>query len=248
MLDGWRHILADPALRPLLLNTALFNGLLMAAQPLLAVLMLGRLGFAPWQYGLAFAVPAIGGLLGSRLARPLVRRHGEGRVLCAAGALRTLWPVGLAFTGPGTGGLLLVMAVEFLLILSCGVFNPVYATHRLTRTPPDRTARTLTAWGVTVKASTALLTAVWGLLAGLVGLRAAIGAAGVGLLATAVLLPWREAGLRGLPARARSARSDRSPGSNRSAHAASSARSARSAQEAAPARPTSRRSDRSAGR
>ncbi|MER7682641.1 MFS transporter [Streptomyces sp. NPDC096934] len=195
LLDGWRFILADAALRPLFLNTALFNGLVMATQPLLAVLMLGPLGFAPWQYGLAFAAPSIGGLLGSRLARPLVNRFGEHQVLVVTGTLRALWPVGLAFLGPGTGGLLLVMGVELGLIFSCGVFNPVYATYRLERTPTDRVTRTLSAWAVTTKASAALLTAVWGVLGSLLGPRTAIGLAGVLLLATPLLLPRRTPGL-----------------------------------------------------
>ncbi|MEV3983896.1 MFS transporter [Nonomuraea sp. NPDC049758] len=193
LLDGWRHILADAALRPLFLNTALFNGLLMAADALLAVLMLGRLGFTSWQYGLAFAVPAIGGLLGARLARPLVTRFGQHRVLVVTGTLRAVWPVGLAFVGPGTGGLLLVMAVELGLIFCCGVFNPVSATYRLERTPNDRITRTLSAWSVTTKASTALLTAAWGVLGALLGPRPAIGLAGVLLLATPLLLPRRAA-------------------------------------------------------
>ncbi|MFF4991531.1 MFS transporter [Streptosporangium saharense] len=191
LLDGWRYILADATLRPLFLNTALFNGLVMAADALLAVLMLGRLGFTAWQYGLAFAVPAIGGLLGSRLARPLVARFGQHRVLVVAGTLRAVWPVGLAFLGPGTGGLLLVMGVEFGLILCCGVFNPVQATYRLERTANDRITRTLSAWSVTTKATTALLTAVWGVLGSLFGPRTAIGLAGVFLLATPLLLPRR---------------------------------------------------------
>ncbi|MGX8909402.1 MFS transporter [Streptomyces netropsis] len=195
LLDGWRYILADPTLRPLFFNTALFNGLVMAASPLLAVLMLGRLGFAPWQYGLAFAVPAIGGLLGSRLTRPLVTRFGRHQVLVAAGALRAIWPVGLAFVGPGTGGLLLVMGIELGLIFCCAVFNPLSATYRLQRTANDRVARTLSAWAVTTKASTALLTAAWGVLGGLLGPRTAIGLAGVLLLATPLLLPHRAAPL-----------------------------------------------------
>ncbi|MFI6316868.1 MFS transporter [Nonomuraea sp. NPDC050556] len=184
LLDGWRHILADAALRRLLLNTSLFNGLVMAAQPLLAVLMLGPLGFSPWQYGLAFAAPSIGGLIGSRLARPLVTRFGQHRVLVASGALRAVWPVGLAFIGPGTGGLLLVIGVELGLIFCCGVFNPVHATYRLERTATGRVARTLSAWSVTTKATTALLTAAWGGLGALLGPRTAIGLAGVLLLAT----------------------------------------------------------------
>ncbi|WP_181793492.1 MFS transporter [Streptomyces sp. WELS2] len=197
LLDGWRYILADAALRPLFFNTALFNGLVMAAEPLLAVLMLGRFGFAPWQYGLAFAVPSLAGLAGSRLARPLVARFGRHRVLVVSGALRALWPVGLAFLGPGTGGLLLVMGVEAGLIFCCAVFNPVYATYRLERTAPDRVARTLSAWTVTTRSSTALLTAVWGVLGSLLGPRTAIGLAGVLVLTTPLLLPRRtEAPLR----------------------------------------------------
>lgn len=191
LLDGWRYILADPGLRPLFLNTAFYNGLLMAGEPLLTVLMLGRLGFAPWQYGLAFAAPAVGGLVGSRLARPLAARFGQRRVLVASGVGRALWPVGLAFTGPGGGGLALVMGVEFGIIFCCGVFNPLCATYRLERTAADRVTRTLSAWSVSTKASIALLTALWGGLGALLGLRTAIGLAGVLLLATPLLLPRR---------------------------------------------------------
>ena len=78
LLDGWRHILGDPALRPLFFNTILVGGLIMATAPLMAVLMLGRLGFAPWQYALAFGVPCVGGLVGARLSKPLVARLGRG--------------------------------------------------------------------------------------------------------------------------------------------------------------------------
>ncbi|MEU4151629.1 MFS transporter [Streptomyces sp. NPDC026659] len=199
LVAGWRHILADLTLRPLFLNAAFFNGLLMATEPLLAVLMLGRLGFAPWQYGLAFAAPSLGGLLGSRLARPLVARYGQHRVLTVSGRLRALWPIGLAFLGPGTGGLLLVMGVELGLILCCGVFNPVSSTYRLERTPTDRVTRVLSAWTVTTKATTALLTAVWGTLGTLLGPCTAIGLAGLLLLATPLLLPRRATGVPAEP-------------------------------------------------
>lgn len=165
----------------------------MATAPLLAVLMLGPLGFTPWQYGLAFAVPCVGGLIGARLAPGLVDRFGRHRVLLVSGALRVCWPVGLVFVHPGVIGLLLVMAVELALITCIGVFNPVLAAHRLRLTETGRVARTLTAWSVTGKATTATLTALWGVLAGLVGPRAAIALAGVLLLATPLLLPRREA-------------------------------------------------------
>ncbi|MFB8076848.1 MFS transporter [Streptomyces sp. NPDC056013] len=194
LLEGWRHILGQPVLRPLFLNSVLVNGLIMATAPLLAVLMLGPLGFAPWQYGLAFAVPCVGGLVGSRLARPLVARYGRHRVLRVSGVLRACWPVGLVLVHPGVTGLVLVMAVELALITCAAVFTPVLAAHRLDLTPTDRVARTLTAWSVTAKASLAALTALWGLLAAVVGPRAAIGLAGALLLATPLLLPRREVG------------------------------------------------------
>lgn len=189
LLDGWRYILTSPALRPLFFNTLLNNGLIMAASPLLAVLMLGQLGFTPWQYGLAFAVPCLGGLIGSRLARRLVARFGRHRVLRTAGTLRACWPLGLALIHPGTSGLVLVMAVELGLITCCGVFNPVYATYRLDHTDSDRVARTLSAWSVSNKATTAALTALWGLLAALTSPRTALALAGLLLLATPLLLP-----------------------------------------------------------
>ncbi|WP_328922124.1 MFS transporter [Streptomyces griseoaurantiacus] len=191
LFDGWRFILRDPALRPLFGNTVLYNGLLMAISPLLAVLMLGPLGFAPWQYGLAFALPALGGLVGSRLARRLVARFGQHRILLATGVLRACWPLGLAFVRPGVPGLVLVLLVEFGVITSCGVFNPVYATYRLERTLAARVVRTLSAWSVSTKLGTAALTALWGLLAALLGPRTAIAAAGLLLLATPLLLPRR---------------------------------------------------------
>ncbi|MEV5151120.1 MFS transporter [Streptomyces werraensis] len=191
LLDGWRYILRSRDLRPLFLNTVLVNGLIMASSPLLAVLMVGPLGFAPWQYGLAFAAPCLGGLVGARLSRRLVARFGERRVLRVAGTLRACWSVGLAFVGPGIAGLVLVIVVEFGLITSMGVFNPVFSTHRLERTPADRVVRTLSAWSATSKASIAALAALWGLLASVTGPRTAIAVAGALLLATPLLLPRR---------------------------------------------------------
>ena len=188
LLDGWRYILTHPALRPLFFNTILVNGLIMATAPLLAVLMLGRLGFEPWQYGLAFAAPCVGGLIGSRLAHRLVARFGRHRVMLTAGALRACWSVGLAFIGPGTAGLLLVIAVQLGLVTCVGVFNPVFATYRLDQTATDRVARTLSAWSVTSNATIAAMTALWGLLAHLTSPRTAIAIAGLLLLTTPLLL------------------------------------------------------------
>ena len=188
---GWRYIQRHPSLRALLANTALVNGLIMAPAPLVAVLMLGRLHIAPWQYGLAFAAPCLGGLMGARLARRLTIRYGQHTVLRRAGALRACWSIGLAFIPGGWAGVGLVALIQFGLVTCCGVFNPVSATYRLEHTPSDRLARTLAAWTITTKVTVAALTATWGALAMVAGVRIAIGLAGVILLTTPLLLPTR---------------------------------------------------------
>ncbi|MGC4792052.1 MFS transporter [Micromonospora sp. DT178] len=189
LVAGWRFILADRELRPMFANTVTVNALIMATEPLLAVLLLGDLGWAAWQYGLAFGLPCVGGFIGAQLAGRLAARHGRRRVLLVSGALRAVWPVGLFFVMPGTAGVVLVIAVELALITCMGVFNPLFATGRLERVPAERIGRVLVAWNVTGTGAIAVLTALWGALAAVAGVRAAIGVAGVLLLATPFLLP-----------------------------------------------------------
>ncbi|MFJ6465901.1 MFS transporter [Streptomyces sp. NPDC091387] len=192
LLDGWRHLLRHRTLRPLLVNSIVVNGLIMASGPLLAVLLLGPLGFTPWQYGLVFAAPCIGGLVGSRLAHPLAARFGRHRMLLTSGVLRAVWPIGLAFVRPGVPGMVLVIVAQLGLVTCCGLFNPLLATYRLDHTPADRVARTLSAWSISSSAAIAAMTALWGLLAAATGPRIAIAVAGVLLLATPLLLPRGE--------------------------------------------------------
>ena len=189
LADGWRYILAHPGLRSLFFNTSLVNALIMVSAPLMSVLMLGTLKFAPWQFGLAFGAPCIGGLIGSRLAPHLVARFGRHKVMLVTGALRSCWPIGLAAVGRGAAGLALVICVQFGLIVCISTFNPVYATYRLEQTPNERVSRTLSAWTVTTNFTTAVMTGLWGLLAAMTSPRIAIAIAGILLLITPVLLP-----------------------------------------------------------
>jgi MFS family permease len=191
LLDGWRHILAHPGLRALYLNNMLVAGLIMATEPLLAVLLLRQLGFPPWQYGLAFAAPCVGGLIGSRLARRVVARYGQHRVFRTVGTLRAIWLIGLAFVRPGVAGLVIVIAVELAIIISMSLYNPVLATYRLEHTPKHRIARTLSAWSIGQQASIAIFTALGGLLADITSPRTALTVTGLLILASPLLLPRR---------------------------------------------------------
>jgi MFS family permease len=192
LLDGWRHIMGHPGLRALYLNQVLVAGLIMATEPLLAVLLLRRLGFPPWQYGLAFAAPCAGGLIGSRLARRVVARHGQHRVFRTIGTLRAIWLIGLAFVRPGVVGLVTVMAVQLAIIINMSLYTPVLATYRLEHTPRHLIARTLSAWSIGQQASIAVLTALAGSLADVTSPRTALTVAGLLILATPLLLPRRD--------------------------------------------------------
>ncbi len=189
LLAGWHYILQDAPLRRVFFNVILVNGLLLATEPLLSVLMLARLGFAPWQFALALASPCVGGIIGARIGRRLADRFSRHRVLLVSGSLRAVWPVGLALMGRGVPGIVLVFVLQFCLITCIGVFNPLMATYRLAQTAPERVARMLSAWTVSSNAIVAALTALFGVLAVFTGPRAAIAIAGACLLATPLLLP-----------------------------------------------------------
>ncbi|NHI12145.1 transmembrane efflux protein [Streptomyces sp. KO7888] len=192
LLDGWRHIMSHPGLRPLYLNQMLVAGLIMATEPLLAVLLLRQLGFPPWQYALAFAAPCLGGLIGSRLAPRVVARFGRHRVFRTVGTLRAIWLIGLVLVRPGVVGLVTVIAVELAIIVNMSLYSPVLATYRLEHTPKHLVARTLTAWSIGQQASIAVLTALAGLLADITSPRTALTVAGLLILATPLLLPRQE--------------------------------------------------------
>ncbi|MFK4145117.1 MFS transporter [Streptomyces sp. NPDC004065] len=188
-LAGWRLILHDRFLRRLFLNQMAVNGLIMATGPLLAVLLLGQYHVPAWQYGLAFALPALGGLAGARLSARLVARHGRHRVLTVTGRLRAVFPLGLVMTRPGVSGVLTVALVEGLLIVCMGVFNPISATERLRRAPAGHAARMAGAWSITSRLTQATCMVVWGVIATRTGPLPAIALSGVLLLATPLLLP-----------------------------------------------------------
>ncbi|MFC5910468.1 MFS transporter [Streptacidiphilus monticola] len=192
LLDGWRHLMGHPGLRALYLNHMLVGGLIMATEPLLAVLLLRQLGFPPWQYGLAFAAPCVGGLIGSRLARRVVARYGRHWVLRTVGTLRAVWLIGLALVRPGVVGLVTVMGVELAIIINMSLYSPVLATYRLEHTPKHLVARTLSAWSIGQQAAIAVLTALAGLLADVTSLRTALTVAGLLILTTPLLLPRQD--------------------------------------------------------
>ncbi|MFI9604873.1 MFS transporter [Streptomyces sp. NPDC052043] len=181
-----------PGLRPLFFNALLFGGSVMMASPLMAVLMLDDLGLAPWQYGLALGLPCLGGVLGSRLTPLLTQRFGQRRILLLAGVARTLWTILLPLTPSGALGVVVIVAVDFGLLFSAGVFNPSFTTYRMAATPDAFMSRVGTFWSVGAKTCQAAFVIAGGLIAAAAGVRGALLISGLLCVASVLLLPWRK--------------------------------------------------------
>ena len=124
LLDGWRYILAHPAFARVLQRDA-------GQRP-----DHGDRAADRDPHARPPRVPAVAIRAGlRRTLRRRCDRVAAGRspggpvrpdpVLLAAGTLRVCWPLGLAFVRPGAAGLVLVIVVQFGLVTSCAVFNPL---------------------------------------------------------------------------------------------------------------------------
>lgn len=192
LVAGWHVILRHPGLRPLFWNSLLFSGAVMMSSPLLAVLMLRNLHYAPWQYGLALGLPCLGGVLGSRYTARMSRRLGAHRTLLLFGVVRAPWLLLLAWVPAGPVGLVFLIVVDTALLFAAGVFNPTFVAYRMSATPDEVLARVVTAWSVSTKAAQPLAIVLGGAVAAFADVRAAVAVAGVLCLAGGLLLPWRE--------------------------------------------------------
>ncbi|MEU4237169.1 MFS transporter [Actinoplanes sp. NPDC026619] len=189
---GWRYILAHRGLRTLYLNSQVFGAAMMAASPLLTVLMLGELHFAPWQYGVGWGVPCAAGVLGAFALKPLLARFGERKVLLITGVGRAVWLPFLAAMPAGPLGLVLLIVVEFLALFFTGAFNPAFATYRMTHTEDGYLSRVIAAWSITSRTTQPVAILLGGALAAATSVRFALLVCGLIVAASSLLLPWRE--------------------------------------------------------
>ncbi|GIM93954.1 MFS transporter [Paractinoplanes toevensis] len=189
--DGWRYIVRHRGLRTLYVNSQVFGAAMMAASPLLTVLMLGELHFSAWQYGVGWGVPCAAGVLGALALRPLVNRFGERRVLLITGVGRAVWLPFLAAMPAGTPGLVLLIVVEFLALFFTGAFNPAFATYRMTHTEDGYLSRVIAGWQVTSRTTQPIAMLLGGALAAATSVRFALLVCGLIVAASGLLLPWR---------------------------------------------------------
>lgn len=190
LLSGWSWIFREPTLRMLYLNAMLFGGAIMWTSPLLAVLVLHQMHATPLEYGIVLGVPCVGGLIGAVVSPRLVARMGQRRALLAFGLARVPWLLALPFAGPGPIGIAVITASQFLLLISAGLFNPVFATYRMQATPDHLMARVSAAWSVSSKSIQPAFITVGGIVAATTSTRLSLVVAAALCLFSGALLPY----------------------------------------------------------
>lgn len=192
-LTGFTTAMKHPVLRPLFLNSLLFAAFIGWTGPLETVLLLSVLELPAWQYGLALALPCLGGLLGSWMAPKAARRLGERRAMVLSAMLRGFPMLALPFLPMGIPGLALYVVATFALLAVAGVFRPLYSAIRMEHTDDVVIARVSTAFMLSALSAGPLFALLGGLVGSLVDLRVALFIGVVGLIASGFFLPTRRA-------------------------------------------------------
>ena len=198
--DGLRVTLGDPILRPLALADAAvagFWGVFGAVYLVFAT----EIGFAPGVIGLVAAIGGLSSLAGAAIAGRAVRRLGVGRFLIGSMVLVAIGN-GFIMLTPDAAllGLACLLAQQLLSDSSMTAFDVVAVSIRQATVEDRLLGRVGASFHALAMAAMLLGTVVGGLVAEMVGLRAALAVAASGGI-VAVLILWfsRIRGVRDMP-------------------------------------------------
>ena len=133
--EGLRYVIADPILRVLMVNAAVANLSLSAADALTVPFLRRTLGLSPGSLGLLIGLGSAGGVVGAAFAGRLARRFGTARVVLVGILAST--PAGLLvpLAEPGPRLALFVLGT-FVLFTGLGIYNVTVSSYRQAATPP----------------------------------------------------------------------------------------------------------------
>jgi MFS family permease len=184
----YRSILANPSAIPLYLTVAAEGGLVFGSFPFLAPLMLGRGIGGTTEAGLAIGAFGVGGLAYAAMARPLLARFGQARVVEIGGVIGALALMGFA------------LAPAFWVMAAAGFLLGVafYMIHNAIQTRATELSSQFRGSAVSLHAFSffsgqSLGPILFGLGDVTVGLGVSLGLAAVLLLALALMLARRPA-------------------------------------------------------
>lgn len=187
--EGLRVVFTHPLLRPLVLCSASvnFSGLVFLAA--YVIYMTKDLGLGPTAVGMVFALGGLGALLGATVAERASLRFGAGPTMAGAMVLCGLsgMAIPLAVAVP-TIALPMVMAAEFAQWLFLVVYLVIEVSVRQTVTPDHLQGRVNATERFLVNGAIPLGALLGGLLGEVVGIRFALVAGMLGMLAASLWL------------------------------------------------------------
>lgn len=165
LYSGWVYLFQKNGLRVLFVNAMLFGGVYSTSVPLIAFFILDDLELSPWAYGLVIGLPAAAGFLGSWSAQYFMKREQTFPFLKLFGFLRGVWLILIPFAPDSSLTIPYIVIVQFLAMLCCGFFNPLFATHRMHLIDRSYMARVSAAWPISATMVTPFFIVLGGLLA-----------------------------------------------------------------------------------
>lgn len=173
--DGFRFLVRDPFLRPMMFATGLLNVAVSAMSSLFVLLVLEVYDAPSWTFGVLVAAGAAGGLIGSLVAERVSLRLGRGPTMLVSSA----FALGLMATMGLTSSVVVGSVVYFVSAIAALVGNIVIQSVRQQVTPDELLGRVVASYRVVGMGGIPIGALVGGVVAGVTDIRTAYAVAAV---------------------------------------------------------------------
>ena len=197
--EGARYVRSDPLLRVLTIAPAIANLFFVGYEAIVVVFLVRTVHLRSSTVGLLLSLVGLGGVLGAVLARPVARRIGTARALLYGIVLGSPFGLLIPLTTRGAGVAFLVVG-NVLVLTGVLIYNVNVGAFRQGYCPPRMLGRVVATMRFVLFGTMPIGALPAGVLAELLGNRAALWVLVVGnLLPALVLLASPLRGLRDLP-------------------------------------------------
>lgn len=186
---GVSFLVRHRSLRRLLASYALMSWTIVLLSPIQTLFLIRELHTSSLQYGMAVAIPCVGGLVGAMFARRIAGKLGMLSTMRWSGLLRGPWVVLVPLAWPGWWGLSVAIVGWFGLLTAASIYNATQTTYRQLHTPDQLMGRVTASWSMVVRCGQPVAALAGGGLATVIGLRPTLVVGAVILSAAGLLLP-----------------------------------------------------------
>ncbi|WP_163513539.1 MFS transporter [Fodinicola acaciae] len=190
--EGVAFLARHRSLRRLLASYALMSWTIVLLSPIQTLFLIRELRVTSAQYGLAVAIPCVGGLVGAFFARRIAERLGMLSTMRWSGLLRGPWVLLVPLAWPGWSGLAVAIAGWCGLLTAASIYNATQTTYRQLHTPDRLMGRVTASWSMVVRCGQPVAALAGGGLATVIGLRPTLVVGAIILSAAGLLLPTKD--------------------------------------------------------